>query len=1275
MRNQQSTGLSSADYQSLTTKIYDNPNMQYILSRYNLLFGDKNTHAITNSKYFDACVGDGLIIKAVNGTVYSSPDGINWTQRTTYLAEQVSPSLLYEDGTFYLYYTDTGRIAKKTSLDGITWTEGTILYGSFVGIQHIAASRADRVHVVVRNDTYGQNNHFFCYDVNNIIESDIYWPHVIDSFDAIKVDGIRDSIVITSNLPILLAQRSTNVNVSEIRYQSGGVVSFIYAYDEWSQHYEMEVFDNISPSLARKAVKLSRSGDYVFATCYGTDGTDAYYVQGTLVFRSKDGKYWEQSKHYPVVNQNGSVLLVLGDYAHLIAPQNSHTSDSTDFSGHRSSSVETDITSYVTASSRNVGQVSQGSLTLANQGNQIYRNTVLDANNVFHIDWYLGFYSYDAGKPLRIHYATDIVLSHSTNEAVGRNNLEVRTADWMWYLTEGIKAYHVIENRQSTIGYDDFLDDTSTGYGGLRHTATQQGTWRTGLTPNTLTLVSNNKVGTAFNTYEIDPWSAFQQVIVTFPALPPGFAADSTSDMWGGIIFRAYDTSNFWAFVLYKPWDETVGKVQMLKYSGGQKEVIFEQTLNQMWPEIYPLTEYKIPYGKAHGLMVRLRYNKVELYGSVDGKNWWPSHFLQNEFNISGQFYANASPGVIDVERGYFGYIGRGVTVEESFDNFETPYDETPPPVVVENPVDLPVGGVCSDVDWSQYDPGTGPASCINQDDSGFGTVFALGEKGLYRTTEFNRAEPDWDIVADSSSLPGYNSDTFVDFVIDPFCDFEKGTGDQITGYLLSSQRLWLSIDLEKESPTWAMIRVIQNGEVMRAPRGDQGFLIIHGNSSGAQPWAWEYDFDFTVDDWDEYWAVGEQVYKPGVGWDSDSPPTVQFGTNWWYDSDNKIGMRNFANDDVIYQIQRITIEFTVGALSEPGVNGSYLRSAELWFTGGAGPGNVNIAGTSEIYPTRTSGKQSVTLEGPFEPGANYRGRLELNLSIGGIIEDSDPRLVISRIAVAGTGFDPFLNAYNEGVNMPALPGSVTAWQTSATEKFITVLSGYGSVVHTNNTFGEGPFLYSKGMDVDDYNDESGFLIRAAGRDGGIYEQNGSDEPALISGTLGTYGRTMVRVWNRKLTGATNNTENSLHGASGFTELGTHEWTQDDWSFNSGAYSTVKEITVENEVLQWAGVNAYETYAGDSTVGAGVAHNIDGTRYFLITTNQTITNNLNGRVDSVNGTILELSEEVVMLTMGTRSPNNLYLAGPTGVFFSSNGGTVLVNKSTKLDDSFKKVVF
>src|SRR5690606_7444134 len=112
----------------------------------------------------------------------------------------------------------------------------------------------------------------------------------ITGFGAAPTEEGKDAIVISGDLPVLRS-RAEGSGASYVQYKSVGVVSFIYNPDAgaWSDHYNVELFDRAGTHLSRNFCRVSAVNGYLFAVCYGTDGSETRYTETIHIYRSRDG--------------------------------------------------------------------------------------------------------------------------------------------------------------------------------------------------------------------------------------------------------------------------------------------------------------------------------------------------------------------------------------------------------------------------------------------------------------------------------------------------------------------------------------------------------------------------------------------------------------------------------------------------------------------------------------------------------------------------------------------------------------------------------------------------------------------------------------------------------------------------------------------------------------------------------------------------------------------------------------------------------------------------
>ena len=180
------------------------------------------------------------------------------------------------------------------------------------------------------------------------------------------------------------------------------------------------------------------------------------------------------------------------------------------------------------------------------------------------------------------------------------------------------------------IGVDEYVDATVTGYGGMGHTAIEDGAWKA--YGNKLRLTSNNERGVANSTFLYDCWNG---------AVQAHFAlASEDNSEYAGLVFRAQDKDNQY---IYR-YDQDDDKLHLYQVAAGIETELWASSAKS-WGAI-----------ASRFLRADFRYSRIRLYSSdaTPAVNALVDWSLEQSLLVDGHS-TNAA-----LESGYVGVLGLG---------------------------------------------------------------------------------------------------------------------------------------------------------------------------------------------------------------------------------------------------------------------------------------------------------------------------------------------------------------------------------------------------------------------------------------------------------------------------------------------------------------------------------------------------------------------------------------------------------------------------------------
>lgn len=265
------------------------------------------------------------------------------------------------------------------------------------------------------------------------------------------------------------------------------------------------------------------------------------------------------------------------------------------------------------------------------------------------------------------------------NEQLPTDHIQLVGRDLLGRM-RSFQADQVNEWESQIIGGDNFENSDDTPYSGLRHTAVQEGHWKT--EDNELYIVPNESPCIAFNTYATEAINGSCQGGIKVAA--------NDSDDYAGFVFRAYDKHN--CMLAYYDADNDVIKL-VSRQDNQDTEITDSSTMSWSVDTWY-------------WLKVHFRYGYVTVYSSTDGITWVAriSTEVSGIPNGTSWLWDNITTGAIPNLTGRMGYVAHGYSDED--DSY------SPPPIIIPQepvpPTDPP-----EQAQWiAGMDGGDGAAYC-----------------------------------------------------------------------------------------------------------------------------------------------------------------------------------------------------------------------------------------------------------------------------------------------------------------------------------------------------------------------------------------------------------------------------------------------------------------------------------------------------------------------------------------------------------------------------------
>lgn len=591
----------------------------------------------------DATAYDHDAIQA-NGTIYlANSDEVRYLNATSFdilgsyspaTNQKTSrpPSLVYSGSTLYVFALTSSGISLRTyNGSWSSWTE--IITDST--IDYIAATDENTLHYITHDTT---NKHYhFKVAINDggwsIDNSDIYWGFEITSFAAKRL-GNKDILSITSTLPGTSSTKSVGTKLVKYYTPTGGVISFVYQYNSWSDHNVIDFIDQYSNYRYREHVKMSVINNYLWLTCYSSDGIEGHPITGYRFYRSKDGLHWSRGEviNVPLDSPFGITPLLLDTTLYLMTRDKFFTATSTLLFETVDLSNYINLTPYIHKFNIGRKDIQQISLSVDNSNNWM-DSTFINGNYLLALKFSTGFTINGENYlvPIGV-YELDTI---EPNEENPRRYVNIVARDRFAWMSTRSQAEQFVYWDPQHIGVDDYVDSSGTGYGGLTHTAPFKGSYKAEST--TLQLKSSNYEGVAASTFLNDNWNGSIDCHFQLSML--------ANDENAGVFFRGQDKDNLF-YWRYKQADD---KLHFGKRVANVDTDIWTSSAKGWSGTLATWT-----------LRVEFRYSRIRLYSGDNqavgfGVLW----------NLEQSLL---TPGADPIENGYVGTLGKGYSAQDEWE-------------------------------------------------------------------------------------------------------------------------------------------------------------------------------------------------------------------------------------------------------------------------------------------------------------------------------------------------------------------------------------------------------------------------------------------------------------------------------------------------------------------------------------------------------------------------------------------------------------------------------
>lgn len=644
----------------LTTEVYDalkaateNPAVELFAYQWDVNWQAHYYDELGNNDGvdFDAVIHDGVEYRLVGDIVQRAygPFLNEWEDVADYVPPtdpKPVPPQLFSDGDLHVYaVTDLG--VEHCSYDGSSWAswelavdEPTVLFAAPVSI--------NRIHLVLFDDFKDLYQLAVAeYDgVSwNVSTSQIYWPYPITSFDAVSIDITVDSIAMISNVPGTLSARYENSEVVNYVLPAGGVIGFVYRDSSWSDHIDIDILDEVTPYRYRKYVRMNKLENGVYVVVKSGDGTSYSQLTGHRFYASADGRHWSRGELFGLASPGdcGAVLLQYNDLLYLAYRNTAYIAQGTLQFGITHGDMVYNLTDVIIGSlSYSRQDMATLRFTLDN-GSRWIENSIMRGENTIMLELKLGYWLVNPEEPdgallrtlipVGIFEVDNIVLSSE----IGDYTADVSARDRASWMSSRTEAEQFKNWEPQIIAGDEFIDYTSTGYGGMGNTGVWAGSFKTADSTLKITtrMINDARRAIAINTQDTMHWNGSWQAAFTL--------TDTALYETAGLIFWAQDKNNMWQLSYSSQFD----KLYLIQTNGGSSGVQWSSSSTLGWSGTIV----------KRWLRVETYYATIRCYYSLDGAEWTEATVYQS------QGKADADENYIPI--GMTGYIGAGDSSED----------------------------------------------------------------------------------------------------------------------------------------------------------------------------------------------------------------------------------------------------------------------------------------------------------------------------------------------------------------------------------------------------------------------------------------------------------------------------------------------------------------------------------------------------------------------------------------------------------------------------------
>lgn len=746
----------------------------------------EHTETARSGDNFDAVIADTFLLRVYADTVSKieverladeSGGDEAWASITvaagvSEIDSAVAPSLVSSDLAARIFYYTGSKIQYTENTDISTNSfAAPVEVGTVSNVIFLAAVSTTKLYYITENSNHNRVLHVYEYSGTwGNTDSDIYWPFPIHAFDAITFETDRDLLMLATDLPPLIGSRVVGTEITQEVNRVQGLATFWVRGGRWSDHRIIDTIDRVPTTTpSRASLRLSLHNDFLFGSYLRCGGTEDYPYSLAAVVRSKDGYSWE----FPEIIDSLTppfIILPRTDYLYAVGVNKVLRSPCCAWAGQ--TPVELDVTSYVIGLESGAAEIRNSTVHLSNPSSAL-SGTLAKETARLQIVHDLG-YVVD-GDNLRVQVSLEDLVGRQEQNALPSQGISLTTRDRLGRVNRVFSDY-AAEWPGIQGGQDQYEDPSKTGYGGLRHTAPYEGSWKT---PggHEIHLVSSNKEGLAVSTMVTDALNGRAQT---------GFKLNTASQgEYAGIACRVFDKDNL-LFIAYYLDDDVIRLTRGVGIDDNQDkerdDTVLDTSVSMSWS-----------VDTWYYLKIVIRYSLLYAYYSTDGITWtavnWTGAGDGNAIELDGQrdgehLDSDGQSGLVC--SGRFGMIGYGYSEND---------------------------------EWGGYDPVPWfPPSPIL---TSWGMV-VLSQSQLARSWDFFPAEdPAWEDIQGAVTGTLYN--------------ITLGPERQV--FLTSSDGLWYCAKITEASPSWTCIKTDASATTDAGVAGRFGSVVVDGSGTFYAPW------------------------------------------------------------------------------------------------------------------------------------------------------------------------------------------------------------------------------------------------------------------------------------------------------------------------------------------------------------------------------------------------------------------------------------------------------